>query len=575
MASGLPRGELVAVSFQGSVERRPFLVVRDRARRAVVIAVRGTMSLSDCVADADASPVDVKPWVKRWGLLGRRGAAGLAAGSSFRAHRAMWVGALNIVAELARIGALERSDGHESEAESGVSGTEAADALEGADVTVHPVVSTTTSGRVRVPISINAAVAIPRPSPPECHGSELRHGSEAASSLAEAEAATASHPKSAEPAAHAPEAWRVVVVGHSLGAGVATLVGLALSGRYPGVRVEAFSPPGGLVSPALAEALSGTVTSYVLGKDMIPRLSLASARRLQHQILMELRGARVSKARLLASLWGAGCAGGLQHGANTCCGSQCCSSTAGTTTSFGCPRWVCCACCTVDAAVHLAPLTDPAHATHLYGLHHLQSERSMPLGESASPASPTTAAPTAAKDGPAPPNTTPSAAPHMERQASALSQTAIAEALASSAGFARAIDRVLDEEDTTSLGGLASEAEAATSAAEPLLRSVRLIGSTPGTALPRMRMAGTVVHLDRLRGEEQRQQRRARLESGVSDIVIRRGCSSTSPKPYTASNRSRDSFRDLVVSTLMVRDHMPDKIMRVLDRVAEHGAYGE
>lgn len=52
------------------------------------------------------------------------------------------------------------------------------------------------------------------------------------------------------------DGWRLVVTGHSLGAGVATLVGLMLRAEYPTLRVWAFSPPGGLLTQALAEASS-------------------------------------------------------------------------------------------------------------------------------------------------------------------------------------------------------------------------------------------------------------------------------------------------------------------------------
>lgn len=39
--------------------------------------------------------------------------------------------------------------------------------------------------------------------------------------------------------------WHLILTGHSLGAGVATLLGAKLRGRWPALRVWAFSPPGG------------------------------------------------------------------------------------------------------------------------------------------------------------------------------------------------------------------------------------------------------------------------------------------------------------------------------------------
>ena len=45
------------------------------------------------------------------------------------------------------------------------------------------------------------------------------------------------------------QGYRLVVTGHSLGAGVAAIVGFMLRPRFPDLKVWAFSPPGGLLSP--------------------------------------------------------------------------------------------------------------------------------------------------------------------------------------------------------------------------------------------------------------------------------------------------------------------------------------
>ena len=74
--------------------------------------------------------------------------------------------------------------------------------------------------------------------------------------------------------------WRVVTTGHSLGAGVAALVALYLRNFFPGTVAWAFEPPGGLADARLADAAQGCVTSVVLGKDWVPRLTLASFERL-------------------------------------------------------------------------------------------------------------------------------------------------------------------------------------------------------------------------------------------------------------------------------------------------------
>jgi len=68
----------------------------------------------------------------------------------------------------------------------------------------------------------------------------------------------------------APE-YRLVVVGHSLGAGAAALLAIMLRSAYPHVRCYAFSPPRGLLSKSLYEYSKNFIVSLVLGKDVIPR----------------------------------------------------------------------------------------------------------------------------------------------------------------------------------------------------------------------------------------------------------------------------------------------------------------
>jgi sn1-specific diacylglycerol lipase len=79
--------------------------------------------------------------------------------------------------------------------------------------------------------------------------------------------------------------WNLVITGHSLGAGVAALLGLMLRAEYPSLRVWAFSPPGGLLSEALAEAAGEWCTSVVLGNDFICRLSMPNLERLRDEMM--------------------------------------------------------------------------------------------------------------------------------------------------------------------------------------------------------------------------------------------------------------------------------------------------
>jgi Lipase (class 3) len=67
------------------------------------------------------------------------------------------------------------------------------------------------------------------------------------------------------------DGWRLVITGHSLGAGVAAFVGMHLRTLYREVHVFCFSPPGWLMTPSLAAHTHGYVTSVVINKDFVPR----------------------------------------------------------------------------------------------------------------------------------------------------------------------------------------------------------------------------------------------------------------------------------------------------------------
>lgn len=90
----------------------------------------------------------------------------------------------------------------------------------------------------------------------------------------------------------------LVLVGHSLGAGIVAMLALQLLPWYPGLRAYALSAPGGTLSPALAAAVEPWVTSVVLGKDLVPRLSMASVEALMTRSVQALGRARVGKGRV-------------------------------------------------------------------------------------------------------------------------------------------------------------------------------------------------------------------------------------------------------------------------------------
>ncbi|KAM4814300.1 diacylglycerol lipase-beta [Urocitellus parryii] len=96
----------------------------------------------------------------------------------------------------------------------------------------------------------------------------------------------------------APE-YRLVVVGHSLGAGAAALLAIMLRSSYPQVRAYAFSPPRGLLSKSLYEYSKDFIVSLVLGKDVIPRLSVTNLEDLKKRILRVIAHSNKPKYKIL------------------------------------------------------------------------------------------------------------------------------------------------------------------------------------------------------------------------------------------------------------------------------------
>ena len=104
------------------------------------------------------------------------------------------------------------------------------------------------------------------------------------------------------------EGWQLRIVGHSLGAGAAALISLMLHESIPDLRCFAFSCPGALVSRNLAREMAGFVTTVVVGKDAVPRASVANLGRLVDEMVTSL--ARCKQPKLTVRRRGGGGGGG-------------------------------------------------------------------------------------------------------------------------------------------------------------------------------------------------------------------------------------------------------------------------
>jgi len=96
--------------------------------------------------------------------------------------------------------------------------------------------------------------------------------------------------------------YDIRVVGHSLGAGIAVLVGYMLQPQYPSVRCLAVSPPGGLIDPSHAKSCKSFVLSVILHNDMVPRLAMKTLEEMRDEILELIGRAKVNKTTVMRSL---------------------------------------------------------------------------------------------------------------------------------------------------------------------------------------------------------------------------------------------------------------------------------
>nr|CAB3236194.1 sn1-specific diacylglycerol lipase alpha [Phallusia mammillata] len=93
--------------------------------------------------------------------------------------------------------------------------------------------------------------------------------------------------------------YQLVIVGHSLGAGVAVILSISLKRRYPHLICYAYSPPGGLLSLAAMEGSKHYINTAVLGKDMITRTGIVQLERLRNEITSLLKATSLPKYRVI------------------------------------------------------------------------------------------------------------------------------------------------------------------------------------------------------------------------------------------------------------------------------------
>lgn len=83
--------------------------------------------------------------------------------------------------------------------------------------------------------------------------------------------------------------FELVIVGHSLGAGTASILGILLKQRHSSLSCYCYSPPGGLLSAPAVEYTKEFTISVVVGKDVVPRIGLHQMETLRTDLINAIK----------------------------------------------------------------------------------------------------------------------------------------------------------------------------------------------------------------------------------------------------------------------------------------------
>lgn len=192
---GIEESDLLFANFSNDVGVNPYLIIRDREWKTIVITIRGTLSFEDMISDVTMSPISLEDSGIQFGFDGK---------GEF-CHSGMLAGAKWIYDDMK--GKLDET------------------------MCAHPD-------------------------------------------------------------------FGIRIVGHSLGAGVAAMLGLMLRQQYPSLYCLCFSPPGCVFSERTARESKCYVCSFVLHNDMVPRLSFDSLANLRNDLIEMIARIKVPKHKV-------------------------------------------------------------------------------------------------------------------------------------------------------------------------------------------------------------------------------------------------------------------------------------
>eukprot|EP00939_MAST-03C_sp_MAST-3C-sp1_P003971 g3971.t1 len=276
--TGLHKKDVCHVSFENDGLQKPWFVALDRRRRCVVVSVRGSLSAVDVITDmAFMNPSRAKS------NGGDDGATQDDETTAFAESLAPY--------------AEEFGFAPMSTTAAGSKGTEPT-----RDLNVRATTSKTTlpegsaahygilKAAVWIARDIRSRGAIDGAFARICTGRNAGRATAARKTEyldeeEEEESATLLRERRPSSSDESDDEYRLVLVGHSLGAGIASLLAVLLRPTWPDLECIAFSPPGGLMSPALSLFSRSFIRSIVLGDDMIPRISLTNFDLLRDRVI--------------------------------------------------------------------------------------------------------------------------------------------------------------------------------------------------------------------------------------------------------------------------------------------------
>jgi sn1-specific diacylglycerol lipase len=89
--------------------------------------------------------------------------------------------------------------------------------------------------------------------------------------------------------------YDLVLTGHSLGAGLAALVGAKLRSKYRDLKVYGYGSPSSMLTREAAKYTEQFAFSIIIGDDCFARISVEAAENLKNSILESLQSCRLPK----------------------------------------------------------------------------------------------------------------------------------------------------------------------------------------------------------------------------------------------------------------------------------------